>query len=359
MTTLLVTGGAGFIGSKVVDAALERGWRVRLLDSFRADVHGEAPAALAEHPDLEVVAGDVGDAAVIGPLLRGVDVVCHQAAKVGLGVGMSDAPDYVASNDLATAVLLSAMAEQGVGRLVLASSMVVYGEGRYRDETGDVEVPPRRTVDLEACRFEPISPRTGHPLTALLITETARLDPRNVYAASKVAQEHLAASWARSCGGRAAMLRYHNVYGPGMPTGTPYAGVAAIFRTALAEGRAPRVFEDGGQRRDFVHVRDVAAANLAAVGWTSTSEPGAVRPFNVGSGEVRTIGEMARALSAAVGGPEPVVTGEYRLGDVRHITASSDRLRTETDWTPQVTFAAGMSELATAPMRPAATGQAR
>jgi dTDP-L-rhamnose 4-epimerase len=277
----------------------------------------------------------------------------HQAAKVGLGVDFGDAPDYVASNDLGTAVLLAGMAAAGVDRLVLASSMVVYGEGAYRSSRGPVRVPPRRRGDLEAGRFDPLDPGTGEPLRPELVTEDAPLDPRNVYAATKVHQEHLAAAWARSTGGRVAALRYHNVYGPGMPQNTPYAGVASLFRSQLERGEAPTVLEDGGQRRDFVHVRDVAAANVAALGWTARQEPGTVRAFNVGSGVVHTILDLAAALAAAVGGPPPEVTGGYRLGDVRHITASSARLRDELGVPVPVPFDVGVAEFATAPLRPA------
>jgi dTDP-L-rhamnose 4-epimerase len=175
-----------------------------------------------------------------------------------------------------------------------------------------------------------------------------------VYASTKAGQENLAASWARATSGRAAILRYHNVYGPRMPMGTPYAGVASLFRSAIERGEAPRVFEDGCQRRDFVQVRDVASANLAALEWTSSQRAGTTRPFNVGSGDVHTIGEFAASLSAAAGGSAPIVTGEYRLGDVRHITASSQRIRDELGWMPAVGFDDGIAEFATAPLRPAA-----
>ncbi|MEY9992979.1 nucleoside-diphosphate-sugar epimerase [Streptomyces sp. V4I8] len=183
-----------------------------------------------------------------------------------------------------------------------------------------------------------------------LVGEDAPVDPRNVYATTKLAQEHLAAAWARSTGCSAVSLRYHNVYGPRMPRDTPYAGVASFFRSALARGEAPRVFEDGRQRRDFVHVRDVAAANVAALE-AAEAPSGALTAYNTGSGEPHTVGEMARALADACGGPEPVVTGEYRLGDVRHITADSARLRAEFDWKPQVGFEEGMAEFAHAGMR--------
>lgn len=410
---LLVTGGAGFIGSAIVDAALARGYEVRVLDSLRADVHGPAPelqtgsgagsgaesvpgpgpeiGPTIDHgptfrararevpagldPRVEFVHGDVTDPATVARALDGIDVVCHQAAKVGLGVDFADAPDYVHSNEVGTAVLLAAMAERGIRRLVVASSMVVYGEGSYRGPNGFTRPGPRLASDLDAGRFDPLDPTTGQPLEPVLVSETDPLDPRNVYASSKLGQEYLATAWARSTGGRVAALRYHNVYGPGMPQNTPYAGVASLFRSAIERGEAPRVYEDGRQRRDFVHVRDVAAANIAALDFTAFdwplqstttqtdgpatlpqtlhSDSGIFRPFNVGSGIVHTIGDMATALAAASGGLAPVVTGQYRLGDVRHITASSERLRRELGWSAQVAFDDGMREFATAPLRAA------
>jgi len=341
---LLITGGAGFIGSAVVSAALDRGDEVRVLDSLRADVHGGVPEM---DPRVDFMHGDVRDTETVAQALEGIDAVCHQAAKVGLGVDFSDAPDYVSSNDHGTAVLLAAMAAAGITRLVIASSMVVYGEGSYLGPNGLTRPAARKVDDLEAGRFDPLD-ESGATLEPTLIAEDAPLDPRNVYAATKLAQENLASSWARSTGGTAAALRYHNVYGPGMPQNTPYAGVASLFRSAVARGEAPRVYEDGAQRRDFVHVRDIASANLAALDWTSRDST--FRAFNVGSGTVHTIGDLAQALSAT---HSPVVTGQYRLGDVRHITASSQRIRTELGWAPSVSFEEGMREFATAPLRAA------
>jgi dTDP-L-rhamnose 4-epimerase len=180
-----------------------------------------------------------------------------------------------------------------------------------------------------------------------LVEESARLDPRSTYAASKVAQEHLTAVWQRMTGGTAVALRYHNVYGSGMPQDTPYSGVAAIFRSALEKGRVPRVFEDGGQMRDFVEVTDVARANVAAL---RVQTPG-FHPYNVGSGRPRSIVDMARTLANAMGGPEPEVTGEYRLGDVRHIVASSARAERELGFTAHVDFDSGVEQFALAPLR--------
>jgi dTDP-L-rhamnose 4-epimerase len=350
---VLVTGAAGFIGSHAVEAFTAAGHEVVGFDALLPAVHPDPEAARARILDgVELICADVRDAAAVRGALAGVDVVCHQAAMVGLGLDLNDAPDYAGCNDLGTAVLLAGMSAVGVTRLVLASSMVVYGEGRYDcAEHGRIVPGPRAETDLESGVFEPPCPRCGLPLAPGLVDEDARLDPRNVYAATKAAQEYLATSWARASGGTVAMLRYHNVYGPRMPRDTPYAGVAAIFRSALAAGRAPRVFEDGGQRRDFVHVRDVAAANLAAAAWTGGphAAPGLGRAFNVGSGTVRTVGDLAHGLAVAHGGPDPVVTGEFRLGDVRHVTADSARLRDELGWRPRVEFAEGLAEFAAAP----------
>jgi len=183
------------------------------------------------------------------------------------------------------------------------------------------------------------------------VAEEAAVDPRNTYAATKLAQEHLAAAWAATSGGTALALRYHNVYGPRMPRDTPYSGVAAIFRSALEAGRAPRVFEDGRQQRDFVHVADVAQANLLALG--AQPPAGALRAYNIASGTPHTIGEMATELADAFGGPAPVVTGDYRIGDVRHVVASPQRAADELGFAAQVPFEAGVREFATAPLRPA------
>jgi len=253
--------------------------------------------------------------------MRGVNVVFHQAARVGLGVDLADAPGYATDTDLGTAVLMAAMHCAGfAGRVVLASSMVVYGEGSYECHRDGPQRPaPRAAIDLEAGRFDSACVACGGPLAPTLVYEDAPLDPRSVYAATKLHQEHLLACWARESGGTVAALRYHNVFGPRMPRETPYAGVASLFASSVAKGEAPRVFEDGQQRRDFVHAFDVAAANLAAA--TADLTPGELHAFNLASGRVRTIAELAGDACAGTQ-LEPVVTGEFRLGDVRHITAS-------------------------------------
>ncbi|MEO7262922.1 MAG: NAD-dependent epimerase/dehydratase family protein [Jatrophihabitantaceae bacterium] len=338
---ILLTGGAGFIGRHLLAELLGLGHEVRVLDSLRPDVHRDRVPSLPA----ELVRADVRDPDAVEHALRDVEAVCHLAAKVGLGVDVQDLPDYASSNDLGTAVLLAGMARAGVGRLVLASSMVVYGEGLGRCPAhAQVRPGPRTEAALAAGQFEPPCPVCGLALLPALVAEDAPIDPRNAYAASKSAQEQLAASWARLTGGQVAAMRYHNVFGPGMPRDTPYAGVAAIFLSALRSGNAAQVYEDGGQRRDFVHVRDIAAATAAALG--APVAGGTLRAYNVGSGTPRTVGEMAAALSLAVAGPSPRITGGYRLGDVRHITADSVRLRTELSWHPAVDFADGIAELA-------------
>jgi dTDP-L-rhamnose 4-epimerase len=228
--------------------------------------------------------------------------------------------------------------------------MVVYGEGRYAcAEHGVVRPGPRDVADLDAGRFEPPCPVCGRPLAPEAVPESAPLDPRNVYAATKLHQEHLCAAFSRETHVPVTALRYHNVFGPRMPRDTPYAGVASIFRSALEAGAAPRVFEDGGQTRDFVHVRDVAHANVLAL-TADEPVPGA---FNICSGRPRTVGDMAVALADAMGpgAPRPVVSGEYRLGDVRHVFASAEHARDVLGFTASVPFEEGVAEFAAAPLR--------
>jgi dTDP-L-rhamnose 4-epimerase len=359
---VLVTGAAGFIGSHIAETLQAAGHEVRGLDSLTPAVHNGRP----DHVASDLVVGDVRDRAAVDQALAGVDAVCHQAAMVGLGVDLSDLPLYSDVNVTGTAVLLEAMGRHGIGRLVFASSMVVYGEGAYDcAEHGRVRPAPRDPGDLAAGRFEPRCPSCGLSLDTTTVSEDAPLDPRNAYALSKVAQEHLAASWARLTGGVAVGLRYHNVYGPRMPRDTPYSGVAAIFRSCLENGVPPRVFEDGGQRRDFVHVRDVARANLLALEAVDRAGvlgaavgAGALRCYNVATGEPHTVGEMAFALAGAFGDVEPVVTGEYRLGDVRHIVASPEGAARDLGFRARTRFAEGIAEFARAPLREPALARA-
>jgi len=361
---VLVTGAAGFIGSHVIEAMAAAGYDVRGLDSLSPAVHDGRPSYIPNELDLRVA--DVRDPAAVDDALEGVDAVCHLAAMVGLGISLADLPLYADVNVTGTAVLLDAMGRRGVSRLVLSSSMVVYGEGAYECPLhGGVRPLPRATADLDAGVFEPRCPSCGSGLAWRTVPEHAVLDPRNAYATSKLAQEHLAANWARLTGGTAVALRYHNVYGPRMPRDTPYSGVAAIFRSCLENGVPPRVFEDGGQRRDFIHVRDVAQCNVLALAATGgavagTVPAGTVRAYNVASGTPHTVGEMAAELAVSFGGGavEPKITGEYRLGDVRHVVASPQAASRDLGFRAQIGFSEGVAEFARAPLRaPAAASR--
>jgi dTDP-L-rhamnose 4-epimerase len=313
------------------------------MDAMLSAAHGDVVK-----PPEGVLEVDVRDASGLASLMPGVDVVCHQAAVVGAGIDATDAPSYGSHNDYGTTVLLAEMFAAGCSRLVLASSMVVYGQGRYECPVhGIVEPLPRTKSDLDNGVFEHRCPLGLEPLEWRLVAEDAPLRPRSLYAASKTAQEHYALAWAEATGGSVTALRYHNVYGPNMPRDTPYSGVAAIFRSSIEKGEAPRVFEDGGQMRDFVHVDDVAAANVAAV----DAEPASFEAFNVCSGRPISIIDVAKRLSDVRDGPEPVVTGEYRSGDVRHIVADPSEAADRLGFRATIGPEDGLAEFAFAPLR--------
>jgi len=352
---ILVTGGAGFIGSAIVDQLSDAGHEVVVVDLLHPAAHADKPDYLSDlaaytWADLRNI--DVARAAVAG-----VDAVCHQASMVGLGVDFGDVEEYVSHNDLATAALLHALHERRfAGPIVLASSMVVYGEGGYTCPAhGPVRPAPRLQVALAAGSFEPPCPHCGAALTPQSVTEDAPVDPRNVYAATKAHKEHLVRAYAHEHDSAAIALRYHNVYGPRMARDTPYAGVASIFRSAAEHGHAPRVFEDGGQQRDFVHVRDVARANVLALDRVRRDAPGSADYsgcYNIASGAPHTILDMATALTAAIPGSEPpVVVGGARRGDVRHVVASPARAERVLNFRAEVSFADGMRAFAHDPLR--------
>lgn len=340
---ILLTGAAGFIGTRTWAALQVAGHEVVAVDTMLAAAHG--PGVV---PPPQCHVADIRDRDVLRPLLDGVDVVCHQAAVVGAGVDAADAPSYAGHNDYGTAVLLAEMFAAGCTRLVLASSMVVYGQGGYDcPEHGPVDPAPRTRADLDAGVFEHRCPIGGEQLRWRLVGEDASLRPRSLYAASKTAQEHYASAWAEAGAGNVVALRYHNVYGPNMPRDTPYSGVAAIFRSQLESGEEPRVFEDGGQMRDFVHVDDVAAANVAAVGAGLEG----FHAFNVCSGRPISIMEVATRLCEARGAGAPVVTGQYRSGDVRHIVASPAHAAQVLGFEASIDPREGLAEFAFAPLR--------
>jgi dTDP-L-rhamnose 4-epimerase len=348
---VLLTGASGFVGTAVAAELAAAGHEVVGVDALIPQAHQDGATGEGVHRL------DVRDADDWRHLLRGVDVVCHQAALVGAGVTVGDLPLYAAHNDLGTAALMSAMTAEGVDRLVLASSMVVYGEGRYCCPEHGVRRPgPRDPAALRAGMFECSCPVCGSAMGWQLVGEDAPFDPRSAYAASKVAQEHYAAAWARSAGAAVLALRYHNVYGPHMPRDTPYSGVAAIFRSRIEAGHPPEVFEDGAQTRDFVHVRDVARANRLAVEVLPYDAPGSVRAYNVCSGAPVTVAEVAELVVLGASrhgavGPAPVVTGAHRPGDVRHVVASPDRAADELGFRAEVRPEDGLAAFATEPLR--------
>ena len=367
---VLVTGGAGFIGSHIVDQLVRENHRVTVIDNLDPAAHAVAPdylnggARYFTGPNADVRNPHAWIRALSEDDHGPVTAVCHQAGKVGLGVDFGDATAYVDHNDMGTAVGLSVLHQRGfTGRFVLASSMVVYGEGRYRcSQHGLVTPGPRTSNDLESRRFEPQCPLCGTALEAEEVPEDAPLDPRNVYAATKLHQEHLVAAFAHEHGIESVSLRYHNVYGARMPRDTPYAGVASIFRSALAGRRSPKVTEDGAQRRNFVHVIDVARANVLALTKaplhlrSAGSGVGSHRAYNVASTQSRTVGEMACALAKAFGSNPgdalwPVITGAFRVGDVRHVFASPKRAAAELGYQSNVDFDEGMLAFANAPLR--------
>ncbi|MFF3224927.1 NAD-dependent epimerase/dehydratase family protein [Nocardia suismassiliense] len=328
---VLVTGAAGFLGTHVCKVVSSAGHEVVGIDLMLDTVHGPD----AEPPD-GVSRVDVRDADALAPLLAGIDVVCHLAA-VTAGAGPAD---FATHNDLGTAALLGAMERAKVRRLVLASSISVYGEGRYRSVRGGPFFPGlRRRADLDRGMFDHRAPHTGDVLTWEPVSEDAPLRPRGSYGASKVAQENYAFAWGLQVGGAVTALRMHQVYGVGAR-----AGMVGQVRAALDEGRAPHVFEDGGQVRDFVHVRDAAVAVLAAV---ERALPGFV-PLNIASGRAITLWEVASVMAKACGGPVPVVTGQYRIGDVRHFVADPERARRTLGFSAVIAPQQGLAEFVAA-----------
>jgi dTDP-L-rhamnose 4-epimerase len=348
---VLLTGAAGFIGAATSEALLDRGHEVIGVDAFSPQAHGPGAREVVRQVPIHDL--DVCEAQEWSHLLQDVDVVCHLAAMVGGGSNVTDLPLSAGANALGTAPLLAALATAGVGAFVQASSMVVYGEGAYSCPQHGRQAPAARSLDdLEAGRFDHGCPLCGTLLGWEAVGEDTPFDPRSSYAASKVAQEHYAAVWARQTSGHATSLRYHNVYGPGMPRNTPYSGVAALFRSAVEDGRPPVVFEDGRQVRDFVHVSDVAVATVAAVEQVASGAIGSHVAYNICSGRPVTILEVALAITDALPGElVPTVSPQYRSGDVRHVVASPERARAALGFTAKVGPEEGLRRFATDPLR--------
>jgi dTDP-L-rhamnose 4-epimerase len=341
---ILITGGAGFIGSHLADDLLHRGHRVRAYDNLSPQVHGgeqRRPAYL--HPDVELIHGDVRDAAGLRRALAGVDAVYHLAAAVGVGQSMYEIAHYTSTNNLGTAVLLQELSARPVQRLVVASSMSVYGEGLYRTSDGSPVANAERSLDqLRKADWEPKGP-DGETLEPAPTPETKLPSLSSVYALSKFDQEQLCLMIGRAYGIPTVALRFFNVFGTRQALSNPYTGVLAIFASRLMNGNAPLVFEDGRQRRDFVSVYDVVQACRLAL--DAPAAPG--QAFNVGSGAAYTIREVARLISDVLGKSiEPSITGKYRVGDIRHCVADLTRAEAMLGYRPSVTLEDGLIELA-------------
>jgi dTDP-L-rhamnose 4-epimerase len=341
--SILITGGAGFIGSWLSDQLLADGHRVRALDILAPQVHGperRRPSYL--DPEVELVEGDVRDPDAVRRALDGIDGVYHLAAAVGVGQSMYEIAGYTSINNLGTAVLLEALAERPVERLVVASSMSIYGEGMYTDAHGRRLPGKRRSREqLQRGEWELVGPE-GDLLQPVPTDETKQPDLSSVYALSKYDQERLCLIVGEAYGIPTTALRFFNVYGPRQALSNPYTGVLAIFAARLLNENPPSIFEDGLQQRDFVSVRDVARACRLA--YDSRSAVGEV--INIGSGHAYTIAEIARLLSEAAGRPQsPEVTGRYRVGDIRHCVADIGLAERLMNYRPEVDMSNGMEEL--------------
>ncbi len=343
---VLITGGAGFIGSHVADELLDRGIRVRVLDTLNPQVHGEPrrrPDYLAD--DVELIVGDVRDRDLLSRSIRDIDAVIHFAASVGVGQSMYRVEEYVSTNDVGTAVLLEALAQNPVGKLVVASSMSVYGEGLYRTRSGRFVANAQRSLArLRAGRWEP-EDADEEPLIAVPTPETKEPALESVYALSKYDQERLCLILGRAYRIPTVALRFFNVYGPRQALSNPYTGVLAIFASRLMNDQPPLIYEDGKQRRDFVSVHDAARATVLAL--ESADADGQV--FNIGSGKARTVREIAEKVADSMDKPHvrPIVTGRYRMGDVRHCFADISAARTVFGYEPRVDLDEGLAELVT------------
>lgn len=342
---ILVTGGAGFVGSHLVDALLGAGHEVRVLDNLYEEVHGEA----AKRPDYlnagaELQVGDVRDPDAVGRALSGVEVVFHLAAIVGVGQSMYEMSRYVSANSLGAAVLLEQVVARRdrIRKMLVASSMSIYGEGAYRSAGGEVVHPTLRSEgDLQARRFE-IEDADGSLLEPIPTPEEKTLQPTSIYAVTKRDHEEMFLSVGAAYGIPAVALRYFNIYGTRQALSNPYTGVMAIFSARLLNRHRPMIFEDGLQTRDFVHVSDVVRANLLAM----EAEAADGRIYNVGTGRATSILRIAELLGEQLDFHEPPeVVGSYRAGDIRHCFADISRIRDELGYRPAVDLADGMAEL--------------
>jgi len=341
---ILITGGAGFVGSHLADALLAAGHNVRVFDNLVSQVHGDQlPDYLPA--EAELIKGDMQDAGAVNSALQGIEVVFHLAAVVGVGQSMYEISHYMGSNTQGTAVLLQQLLNRKskVEKLVVASSMSIYGEGKYLcAQCSGVSPQLRPTEQLKTKQWEVVCPTCGEALTPVPTDESKPLQCSSIYALSKKDQEELCLLYGRTYGLPVVALRYFNIYGPRQALSNPYTGVAAIFASRLLNGNRPLVFEDGKQMRDFVSVQDVTQANLLAMERSGADG----QALNVGSGEAVSIREVATTLSHALGTNIPAeLTGKYRAGDIRHCFADISAAKTLLGYEPRVRFAEGVKDL--------------
>ncbi len=341
----LITGGAGFIGSHLADELLAHGYRVRILDRLLEQVHGECTRPAYLNPKVELIEGDICDPNLVRYACAGVDMVYHMAARVGVGQSMYDIVNYTHTNNLGTAVLLEELIERPVERLVVASSMSIYGEGLYQRADGSLVVGRERTLEqLKAGQWE-LQDDDGSPLTPVPTPETKTPALASVYALSKYDQERLCLIVGRAYNIPTVALRFFNVYGTRQSLSNPYTGVLAIFASRLLNNHAPLIYEDGKQQRDFVHVSDLArGCRLAA----ETPEA-AYEVFNIGSGEAYTVLEIAEQMATVLGKTHliPQLVGKYRVGDIRHCFADISKARRVLGYEPQISLSTGIRNLTT------------
>jgi dTDP-L-rhamnose 4-epimerase len=342
--TVLITGGAGFIGSHLADRLLREGHKVRALDNLHPQVHpqGERPDYLDN--DVELIVGDVRNPEAVRKALEGVDAVYHFAAAVGVGQSMYQVADYTEINNLGTAVVLEALIQRPVERLVVASSMSLYGEGLYRSPSGEVyEGQERPLAQLKQADWE-VRNSEGEVLEPIPTPETKTPTLASVYALSKFDQERMCLMIGRAYNIPTVALRFFNVFGTRQALSNPYTGVLAIFASRLLNDNPPLIFEDGLQQRDFVSVLDVADACAAAL----EREEAAGNAINIGSGRRYTVREVAQKVAAQLGKEqiEPQITGKYRVGDIRHCFAEIGLARELLGYEPKVTLETGLVELA-------------
>jgi dTDP-L-rhamnose 4-epimerase len=342
---ILITGGAGFIGSHLADELLAHGHTVKALDNLSPQVHGadrKRPEYLS--PDVELIVGDVRDKETVRRALQGVDAVYHFAASVGVGQSMYQIAEYTSVNNVGTAVLLEVLADRPVERLVVASSMSIYGEGLYRDPAGDISEGLERSVQALKNHEWEVRNNRNEVLKPVPTPEAKQPTLASVYALSKYDQERMSLIVGRAYGIPTVAMRFFNVYGTRQALSNPYTGVLAIFASRLLNDKPPLIFEDGLQQRDFVSVHDVAQACRLAL----EVPDAAYRVFNVGSGQPRTVLSVAHAMARVMGKAEvePQVSGKYRVGDIRHCVADIRLARRLLGYEPRVAFDAGLAELA-------------